>query len=90
MGVFVECLHVTDSAIEAGRVEWSEMVATAGTSTNAVTHGALFITCTSDEDGYVALAPTPNSAVNPRHRLKSGIPRSFVAEDGDKVHYTAG
>ena len=90
MGVFVECLYVSDSAIEDARVEWSEMVATAGTSTNAVPHGGLYITCTSDEDGYVAFAPTPDSAVNPRHRLKSGLSRSFIVEDGHKVHYTAG
>ena len=90
MACFVECHGAGAFPVESGRVEWSESLASAGTSSNAVDGSGLFITATSDENGYIAFAVTPNSAANPRHRLIAGMSRSFYVDDGWKAMYTAG
>jgi hypothetical protein len=74
--------------IEIGAaLAWSETVATTGTTTNAVPSNGLayVLTLTPTINMWVAIGPTPVSTDNPRRRLLAGVPRSFVAQPGDRV-----
>lgn len=93
MPAFVECgsagQNLDELPVEDGRVEWSELLASGATTAQTAQSGHFFMV-TATEDGYVAIGKTPDSSVNPRRRVLAGVLRSFAAQSGDKLAFTAG
>lgn len=96
MSLHVECGRVRLAGANLQPVEvgsdlhWSETLASAGTTTNAVPGSAspdeaVVVTLTPLVDGWVAIGASPNASANPRRRVLSGQPRSFFVWQGTRV-----
>lgn len=93
MSLHVECglAAVRSSAPveDGGSLRWSETVASAGTTGNAVPDnepGVIFyLTLTAEVNMWVSIGASPNAGANPRRRMLANTQRSFSAPAGAKV-----
>lgn len=69
--------------------QWSETLATAGTTTNAAVAGSgtgrPIFRVRSSEDSFVAVGPTPDAIDGTRYFVPANTDYDFFANPGDKV-----
>lgn len=96
MAAFVEYVAVANNANSVpieGHPFASESIAT-GALGVYVPKSSMFVTITTDENGYIAIAQAsagaPSAGSNPRHRMVAGVARSFPIYSGESISYVAG